>query len=156
MKYFLGRNGQILGQHTLDELRAHLQTGYVLPSDHVLPEGGTQWLPVTQVLSATAPGLPPSRVTPPLAPPPPVLPPKPKTYLVAAILVTLLCCLPVGIAAIIYSTQVDSKYARGDYAGAAAASKRASVLSWVSFGVGLVAGGIYFCATVLGAMKNIP
>ena len=41
-----------------------------------------------------------------------------QTYLVPAILVTLFCFLPTGIAAIVYATQVSSKRDAGDYIGA--------------------------------------
>ena len=44
--------------------------------------------------------------------------PKPDNYLVWAILSTLFCCLPLGIASIVFAAQVDGKYNSGDYAGA--------------------------------------
>ncbi|MBQ9575422.1 MAG: CD225/dispanin family protein [Muribaculaceae bacterium] len=52
-------------------------------------------------------------------------PPKPDNYLVWAILCTLLCCLPLGIVSIIYSSKVDGLYSSGDYAAAQDASKKA-------------------------------
>lgn len=58
--------------------------------------------------------------------------PKPDSYLVWSILVTLFCCLPFGIAAIISSTKVDSLYNSGQYAQAAAAS--ASAKKWNIWG----------------------
>ncbi len=59
------------------------------------------------------------------------------TYLAQAILVTLLCCLPFGIPAIVYAAQVNSRFAAGDYAGAVEKSKKAKTWCWVSFWVGL-------------------
>jgi hypothetical protein len=44
--------------------------------------------------------------------------PKPDNYLVWAILSTLFCCLPLGVASIVFAAQVDGKYNSGDYAGA--------------------------------------
>ena len=41
--------------------------------------------------------------------------PRVENYLVFSILVTLLCCLPLGIAAIIKSSQVDKELAIGNY-----------------------------------------
>lgn len=82
------------------------------------------------------------------------MPPMPSTYLVWSILVTLLCCLPFGIVAIIYSAGVESAYNRGDYATALSKSKSAmnwiiasvilGVLSWIAnmfiiFGSGFLA-----------------
>jgi TRAP-type mannitol/chloroaromatic compound transport system permease small subunit len=70
-------------------------------------------------------------------PPPPPLPPPspydsagaggypPPNYLVWAILSTVLFCLPFGIASIVFSTQVNTKWAMGDAAGAQAASGKA-------------------------------
>lgn len=48
--------------------------------------------------------------------------PKPPNYLALAIITTILCCLPLGIVSIVFSTQVNSKYAIGDYDGAMKAS----------------------------------
>ncbi|HEV7919880.1 MAG TPA: CD225/dispanin family protein [Thermoanaerobaculia bacterium] len=61
-------------------------------------------------------------------------------YLVQSILVTLCCCLPGGIVAIIFASQVNSKLLAGDMAGAEAASKNAKLWCWISFGVGIAAG----------------
>lgn len=72
----------------------------------------------------------------PGAPPPGTLIPN---YLVQSILVTLCCCLPLGIVAIIFAAQVNSKLAIGDVAGAAEASRKARMFCWLGFGLGLVA-----------------
>lgn len=50
---------------------------------------------------------------------------QPDNYLVWAILSTIFCCLPLGIVSIIYSTQVNSKWAAGDFEGALKASQNA-------------------------------
>lgn len=71
-------------------------------------------------------------------------------YLVQAILVTLFCCLPLGIAAIVYAAQVNGKLAAGDQAGAIKASNTAKTLCWVSFGLGLVIGAIYLIVYIGG------
>jgi hypothetical protein len=52
-------------------------------------------------------------------------PDPPDNHLVAAILTTLFCCLPFGIVAIVKSSQVNSKWAAGDYQGAMMASDEA-------------------------------
>src|SRR5258708_34309040 len=54
-------------------------------------------------------------------------------YLVQSILVTLFCCLPFGVVGIVFATQVNSKLAQGDFAGALNASKQAKMGSWISF-----------------------
>jgi hypothetical protein len=54
--------------------------------------------------------------------------PKPDNYLVWAILSLVLCCMPLGIVSVVYASQVDGHYARGDYASAEQAS--ASAKKW--------------------------
>ena len=49
--------------------------------------------------------------------------PCPPTNLVWAIISTVLCCLPAGIVAIVYATQVTNKYRAGDIEGAKRASE---------------------------------
>ena len=60
-------------------------------------------------------------------------PPRPKNHLALAIISAIACCLITGVVSIIYSTQVNSKYEDGDYAGAMAASKNAKL--WGLIGV---------------------
>ena len=66
-------------------------------------------------------------------------------YLVFAILVTVFCCLPTGIAAIIYAAQVNTRLQAGDIAGAQQASKNAKMWVLISVGVGL----LLTCASIL-------
>lgn len=66
------------------------------------------------------------------------MPPQPDNYLVWAILVTVLCCLPLGVASIIYSVKVGSLYAQGDYNGAVDASQKAKKFAMIGGIGGLV------------------
>jgi Interferon-induced transmembrane protein len=59
--------------------------------------------------------------------------PPPKNWLVESILVTIFCCLPFGIVAIINASNVNSRLALGDYAGAQEASLNAG--KWVKYGL---------------------
>ena len=59
-------------------------------------------------------------------------------YLWQSIVVTLCCCLPLGIVAIIFAAQVNQKLAVGDIAGAQNASKQAKMWCWIAFGLGIV------------------
>lgn len=47
----------------------------------------------------------------------------PSSNLVWAILTTILCCLPLGIVSIVYASQVDSEWNRGNYENAYRKSK---------------------------------
>ena len=58
-------------------------------------------------------------------------------YLVQAILVTVFCCLPTGIVAIVFAAQVNGKLQAGDLEGARRTSNKAKTWTWVSFGLGL-------------------
>jgi Interferon-induced transmembrane protein len=57
-------------------------------------------------------------------------------YLVPAI-ISLFCCLPLGIAAVIFAAQVNTKVAAGDSAGALDSSKKAKMFSFIAIGLGL-------------------
>ena len=61
-----------------------------------------------------------------------------QNYLIPAILATLFCCLPVGVVSIIFATQVNSKLASGDTAGAAEASRKAKMFMFIAVGAGLL------------------
>lgn len=84
----------------------------------------------------------------------PIGSPKPKNYLIETIVasaVGLLCCcgfnLIPGVIGIVFSTQVDSKFNAGDYAGAASSANTAKILFYVTAGMavlGLIANVIYF------------
>ena len=71
----------------------------------------------------------------------------PKNWLVESILVLVFCCLPFGIAGIVFASQVNSKWAAGDYAGAVQASKDAAKWTKIGFFVGL-ACAILYCIAV--------
>ena len=57
-------------------------------------------------------------------------------FLIPAI-ISLFCCLPLGIAAVIFAAQVNTKVAAGDTAGALDSSKKAKMFSFISIGLGL-------------------
>lgn len=86
------------------------------------------------------PSTPPPQATTPAGAPRAPIP----NHLVWAILVTLFCCLPGGIVAIVYAAQVDGKAAAGDYAGAQQSSDNAKLWCWISLGVGLLAVVAWF------------
>ncbi|QNI05456.1 CD225/dispanin family protein [Mycobacterium kubicae] len=94
-------------------------------------------------------------------PPPPGYPPQqppagqqPDNYLVWSILATLFCCLPLGVVAIVKSSQVSGLWAQGQYGEAQAASEAAK--KWVKWSViaGVVALVIYGILIALGAMNT--
>ncbi len=69
----------------------------------------------------------------------------PENNMTLAIIGTVLglcspCCigLIVGIVAIVFSTQVNSKFNAGDYAGAQSSSKNAKTMSYIAIGLGIL------------------
>ncbi|MEP6952138.1 MAG: CD225/dispanin family protein [Ginsengibacter sp.] len=73
----------------------------------------------------------------------------PKNWLVESILVTIFCCLPFGIAGIVFASQVNSKYQTRDYAGALQASKEAAKWTKIGFFIGLAGIVIYIIVILL-------
>jgi len=57
-------------------------------------------------------------------------------YLVPAI-ISLFCCLPLGVVGVIFAAQVNGKVAAGDTAGALDSSKKAKLFSFIAIGLGL-------------------
>lgn len=68
-------------------------------------------------------------------------------YLTQAILVTLFCCVPLGIAAIIQAAQVNAKLQAGDYKGAVDSSERAATFCWLGFFASVAVWIIYFAVS---------
>ncbi len=95
-------------------------------------------------------------------PPPPVavvpMPAAPGTslavaipnYMVQAILMTVCCCLPMGIACIIKASKVDKLLALRDYDGAKLASDENKKLLWIGLGLGIAAAVIWTIIEIIG------
>ncbi|MEO6987268.1 MAG: CD225/dispanin family protein [Aquihabitans sp.] len=79
---------------------------------------------------------------------------KPENGLVVSILVTLFCCLPFGVVAIVNSAKVDSLWNSGDAAGAHQAAAEAK--RWTNYAAiaGLIVGVGYFLVAVLGTSSS--
>lgn len=70
-------------------------------------------------------------------------------YLVPAIISTICCCLPLGVVAIIFAAQVNTKLSVGDIAGARDCAGKAKMFTFIALGLGLVAEVIYFAINLL-------
>jgi hypothetical protein len=75
-------------------------------------------------------------------------------YLVQSILVTLFCCWPFGIPAIINAAKVNSCVAQGNYREAQEASDAAKKWCTVSFTLGLIGGALIIGIQCLGIMAG--
>ena len=79
----------------------------------------------------------------------------PPNHLVWAILSTLFCCLPLGIAAIVFAAQVNSKYNVGDYAGAQDSSRKARNFSLWSTIIGVVWIAVVVVLVLVGVLAGL-
>lgn len=111
--------------------------------------------PSTPPVPPIPPVVPPTPATPP-TPPTPVTPTtqKPDNLLVWSILTTVLCCLPLGVVAIVYSNKVDTLWNSGKYTEAENAAKSAKLFCFLSLGGGVLAFIIAFFAGLLGAIAG--
>jgi len=91
--------------------------------------------------------------TPP--PPPGSGPATVPNYLVPAI-ISVFCCMPLGVAAIIFAAQVNGKVAQGDIQGAMDSSKKAKMFSFIAIGLGLVVALFYIVFwVIIGGLSAI-
>ena len=126
--------------------------------------------PPSDASNEPVPPPPPGVPTPPMTPPPPSTPQPPfggppgyggppsfgygagqppNNYLVWAILTTILCCLPLGVVSIVFSSQVNSKWAMGDAQGALKASNNARNFAIASAVAVLVIGVVWLFFAIL-------
>lgn len=142
----IGSDGNQYGPITADQLRQWYREGRVGADTQVQSDGG-EWralsacpefadlfgssAPVTTAGSPVAPSVPGAAAG--YSAPTEKIP----NYLVQSILVTLCCCLPLGVPAIVFAAQVNGKQANGDMAGAMESSRKAKMWCWIAFGFGL-------------------
>lgn len=154
MQWYYSKNGTQQGPVQDAEIRGKLALGEISPTDMVWREGMSDWKPAGKVEELAPPTTlaPVSAGIPPLAGSQPVSPYTPPTaqsvpmppggripnYLWQSIVVTIFCCWPFGIPAIVYAAKVDGLVARGDIAGAMAAS--ASAKTWCIVAAGVMLG----------------
>ena len=79
----------------------------------------------------------------------------PETYLWQSVLVTILCCMPLGIIAIINSAQVETRYYAGNYPGAESASRNARNLAIAGLITGAVISILYIALFFFGALGSL-
>lgn len=80
--------------------------------------------------------------------------PPPSNYLVWAI-ISILLCWPLGIPAIVFATQVNSKWSQGDVTGAHDSSRKAKNFALWATILGAVLILIWVLLTVLGVMTGL-
>ncbi len=158
MIWFYSSNGTQSGPISHQELTAKVQSGEVRDTDLIWKEGMADWLPLNQVpdfAGSVVPSAPQfgTPMSPPIAyssgPRPHIT-----NYLWQSIVVTICCCMPFGIVAIVYAAKVDGLIATGDFVGAEAASKSARLWVNLSVGIGLLILVPYIILVFIGALAG--
>jgi len=140
----IGGDGREYGPKEETEVREWVQQGRLNALSQIKEVGEDEWVSLgsrpefsaQQSDTATAPPLSAG----PSAPPTYQIP----TYLAQSIIVTLCCCLPVGIPAIVYASRIDNLMRMGQYTEAQECSRKAKMWCWISFGIGIPANIIAF------------
>ena len=153
MKYYIVENNQPAGPFEVEELVAK----GVKATDLVWCEGMSQWTPASEVAEVMAQINGASAAVPPVVPcQPPVFvqpqesaprycaqaqepaPAMPNTWLAVSIVVTLLCCVPFGLVAVIKAARVETLWRNGQYEEAEETSASAKKWTIITFVCGLV------------------
>jgi len=159
LKYFvIDHQGKTYGPATLDDLNSWIQEGRIDPTMKVQDSESGETMPISRL-----PGINIQQN----------IPPRPlenvryassesfaqtriathiENHLAKAIISTLLCCLPLGIVAIVYSAQVDGHLRRGDYDEAKRCADSAD--TWANWSIGLgVAWAMFVICSMLSAVS---
>ena len=148
-KYFYSDGVNRFGPFTLSELKEQNITRETL----VWYNGMEQWQKAGTLieLNSLFNSVPPPidhEVNPGTRPIPP------RTWLLESILVTLFCCLPLGIVGIVYAAKVDTAYSRGAYADAIRYSLDAGRWTKIGFWIGIAWPLIYLLLVLLGVTAS--
>ncbi len=139
-QYYYTDGKERYGPFTLDQLRERnigLET-------LVWKEGMPDWVAAKNVSDLQALFEASDNLQPPVSLPYAPLPElPPKNWLVESILVTILCCLPLGIVGIVNATKVESLWNTGQKEAALKASNEAKKWVKIGFICGLVGIGLY-------------
>ena len=137
----IGGDGRQYGPVSADQIRQWMAEGRASAKTMAQAEGSVEWKPLGQYPEFAASAAPPVMpATPPGGSPAPTFQPRQHvpSYLVPAIFSTICCCLPVGIVAIVYAAQVNTRLQAGDMPGALEASRKAQTWFWVAVVLGLL------------------
>ena len=126
----IGADSREYGPVEIDEIRDWIAEGRADADTLVCEVDGNQWIKLRDLpdVEGALPKLATARPTGTLQ----------INYLVPALLCTLFCCLPFGIAGILFAVQANAKVQQGDIDGAAVAASRAKLMCLLSFVLGLI------------------
>jgi hypothetical protein len=74
-------------------------------------------------------------------------------YMIPSI-ISLFCCLPLGVVGLIFAAKVNGQVQAGDTQGALDSSKKAKMFSFIGIGLGLLAGlGYLIFFVIIGGLS---
>ena len=150
MKIFVGKNDEQYGPFTVNQINESIAKGEFSLEDLGWYEGLDEWKPLRNIegiidaaviasnVSSSSNNINASSEQVP-------------SNLVWGILSTLCCCLPLGIVSIVYASKVEGYVFAGDIETAKENSKKAAMWAWISFGVSIAGGIIWF---IIGAFSG--
>ena len=150
MKIFVGKNDEQYGPFTVNQINESIAKGEFSLEDLGWYEGLDEWKPLRNIegiidaaviasnVSSSSNNINASSEQVP-------------SNLVWGILSTLCCCLPLGIVSIVYASKVEGYVIAGDIEKAKENSKKAAMWAWISFGVSIAGGIIWF---IIGAVSG--
>ena len=150
MKIFVGKNDEQYGPFTVNQINESIAKGEFSLEDLGWYEGLDEWKPLRNIegiidaaviasnVSSSSNNTNASSEHVP-------------SNLVWGILSTLCCCLPLGIVSIVYASKVEGYVFAGDIEKAKENSKKAAMWAWISFGVSIAGGIIWF---IIGAVSG--
>lgn len=134
--YVIGDDGQRYGPADVPTLGAWAREGRLVAGSRLIEEGTERSVFASEIPGLTFGGSTEGRTPPPSGPSyQEAFSGTVDNHLVKSILVTLCCCLPFGIAAIVFSSQVNPLVQGGRYAEAR--EKAAQADKWANWGIGL-------------------
>lgn len=139
--YYIVKPGsqEPMGPMSVEQIRQGVMAGTITMDYCFSTPGATEWKPLAQLPGLNV-GVPGATAAPAGQ--------RPDNFLVWSILVTLLCCWPLGIYAIIKSASVNGLWDQGKYSEAQAASNSAKNYCIWSAVLGAVATVLYVIAMV--------
>jgi len=141
--WFYSKDGQQLGPVSREQLETEVQSGNISQESLIWKEGQADWLSFSKVMGDTAAvssapaqsaAAPYNPAVAPVSQTPVAIP----SYLWQAITVTVLCCWPFGIVAIVNAAKVNGLIASNQLDAAREASEKAKKWSIITLLVGLV------------------
>ena len=150
MEIFVGKNDKRYGPFPIEKVNESIANGEFSLDDLGWYEGLGEWKPLRNIE-----GIVGATVVPTVVSNPPnnagVPAEQVPSNLVWGILSTLCCCLPLGIVSIVYASKVEGYVFAGDIETAKENSKKAAMWAWISFGVSIAGGIIWF---IIGAVSG--